>query len=159
MIQKSLILQIVTISVILFILVNYLISSKHDKIVIDDIIDKVIDSNENIDEDDIYDMERIKAKYLKEKFRVYITRGIVFGVVLFFVMSYMSPANQIQSDMMLMTDIAPQIGQVSNVSGVSGVSGVSQMPYMNRPIIPNNNMRGQLPNVPTRSRFFNDAPW
>ena len=85
---KSIVLQITLIAIVLFIVVNYFISSRHDKDVINNIIMK---KSESLTEDQIYEMEQMKSNYLKQKFRIYITRSIVFGISLFFAISYLTP--------------------------------------------------------------------
>jgi len=102
-------LQIVIIAVILFVLVNYFISSSHDSTVIEEIIAKRKEEDED-PEDFYYSMEQMKAKYLKEKFRIYITRGIFFGGSLWFAIVYL----QGQNNQINKTYPIPQHGIVLN---------------------------------------------
>lgn len=86
----SIILQITVIAIILFILVNYFIIAKHDKDIIDNII-LARENEEEVDENEIYEMERVKARYLNDKFKVYLSRSIFFGVVFYCSMLYLVP--------------------------------------------------------------------
>ena len=93
-------IQICLISVVLFLIVNYIISSSHDKAVVDELINrKDFINNPDIrdmsDEDleilkakEFSEMNLIKDKYMNEKFRIYVTRGIVFGIGFYFILGY-----------------------------------------------------------------------
>jgi hypothetical protein len=70
---------IILIAVILFILIHYLIKSSDDSDLINSVIERTIDECEN--EDFIYNMDRFKSNYLKNRFKTYILRGICFGIL------------------------------------------------------------------------------
>jgi hypothetical protein len=119
---------------ILFVAINYFINSKHDKDVINDIIMK---KSEDLSEDDIYEMEQMKAKYLKEKFRVYITRSIIFGVALFFAISYLMPGMDSTKEQILYKGPFTESRK--------------EIPIIQERMIP-------ISHIP-QSQFFNEAPW
>lgn len=71
------IIKIVLISILIYILTCYFVYSGHENKIIKKIIMK------KIDEDDTDALEHIKDKYLSEKFKIIITRSIVFSILLF----------------------------------------------------------------------------
>jgi len=84
--EKYKFLQIAIISVILFILISYCIRANQDKIIIDEIIQRKC---EDEDDDDIVDMLKMKDEYLAEKFKTSVIRGLVLGISMYFVMCWM----------------------------------------------------------------------
>jgi len=82
MIENHIIILIVLVTIILFILVSYFINPNHDRDVINEIIKKKL--AEDTDPDTEYaEMEAIADKYHQEKMKIYITRSIVQGLLLF----------------------------------------------------------------------------
>lgn len=135
---KPIILQITIIAIILFIIVSYFINSRHDKDVIDNIIE-INKEDTEISDDKIYEIQMIRDKYLKEKFKVCITRSIIFGALLFFAINYLNPRKP----------------PINMGMGRPCPNNMMEMPMNNRSIpidqiIP---IQGPVGN------FFNEAPW
>jgi len=90
LVNEFIILKLVLISVILFIAINYFIFSQHDKNVIDKIINIKMDK---LSEDDVIEIDDAENTYLNEKFKIYVTRAIIFGVGVYFIFNYLVSNN------------------------------------------------------------------
>jgi len=72
----------VLIAIVLFIVINYLIMD--EKSIIDDI--KSLDKD---DENYSHNLELMREKYLSKRFRIYVIRGLIFGITLYISLLYM----------------------------------------------------------------------
>jgi hypothetical protein len=93
--NTTIIIEVIVVATLLFVLINYFINSSYEINAINEIIkykSRPKSDDEEVDENKIYyDLEILKAKYLKQRFRVYMTRGIIFGLGLWFIISYFMP--------------------------------------------------------------------
>jgi hypothetical protein len=80
-------IKIILMSMILFLIINFFIKSSHEK----QIIDKIIMSRQNVDDNNfIYKLEKIKQKYLTERFKINVTRSIFFGIGMLIIIIYIN---------------------------------------------------------------------
>lgn len=84
--DSTVILQVILISIVLFIIINYFISTTQESKFIDDVV-KLKKEDDTIDAS----LELIKSKYLKSKFKTYIIRSLFFGAGLWCVLVYLNP--------------------------------------------------------------------
>lgn len=93
-ITTTIIIEVVVIAILLFVLVNYFINSSYEVNIINEIIKfKTKEGEKEMTEDEIYyALEGLKSKYLKHRFKVYLTRSIIFGAGLWFIITYFMPS-------------------------------------------------------------------
>jgi len=80
-------LKTILIAFVIFIIINYAIKKSAEDKMIDEIIQKKIDVSDDKD-GAIADLNQLKHLYFTEKFKIYLTRGAIFSILLFVVSYY-----------------------------------------------------------------------
>lgn len=85
--DHSQIITLIIIIIILYVIIANIVLTSYEHKMITDIIDTK--KNDDFDEEVIYEMEDMHAKYRKACFRIHLTRAIVLGAIVFGVCTYM----------------------------------------------------------------------